>query len=345
MDQGQHTLVFTDLVDSTRLTERVGDARARELFAAHDRAARALLASLRRPRGRSHRRVLPDLRRRSRRLPLRARLSSCARRPRAGGARRHPCRKRDDAPQCRRGCRPGREADRGGGPRQGLHRARDGARPRRPDIAERRGACRPCRGSAPARCAGGEPWPLPAEGCRGAGRDLRAGRARRIGVRASGRCREGVPRRACRRFLAAVARGPSQPARRARCVRRPDRGTAGAGGALRRRRAPRHRSGPGRYGQDTHRPPLRLDLARRLARRRLLLRSLRRALARRDPLRRRVRARSPARSRRSFTCTWAMPSPDADGASSSSTTSSRWSSTLPPPWAIGWIGRPTPPSS
>jgi class 3 adenylate cyclase len=45
MDQGLHTLVFTDLVDSTHLTERVGDARARELFAAHDRAARALLAS------------------------------------------------------------------------------------------------------------------------------------------------------------------------------------------------------------------------------------------------------------------------------------------------------------
>lgn len=44
MDQGSHTLVFTDLVDSTQLTERLGDERARALFAAHDRAARALLA-------------------------------------------------------------------------------------------------------------------------------------------------------------------------------------------------------------------------------------------------------------------------------------------------------------
>lgn len=37
-------LLLTDLVDSTRLVERLGDTRAAEVFAAHDRAARALLA-------------------------------------------------------------------------------------------------------------------------------------------------------------------------------------------------------------------------------------------------------------------------------------------------------------
>ncbi|MFN7972979.1 MAG: protein kinase [Acidobacteriota bacterium] len=37
------TLLFTDLVDSTRLIERLGDARAAEVFARHDRLARSLL--------------------------------------------------------------------------------------------------------------------------------------------------------------------------------------------------------------------------------------------------------------------------------------------------------------
>jgi predicted ATPase/class 3 adenylate cyclase len=37
-------LLLTDLVDSTRLVERLGDARAAEVFAAHDRDTRALLA-------------------------------------------------------------------------------------------------------------------------------------------------------------------------------------------------------------------------------------------------------------------------------------------------------------
>ena len=40
----ERALVFTDLVDSTRLAEHLGDERARELWSAHDRAARALLA-------------------------------------------------------------------------------------------------------------------------------------------------------------------------------------------------------------------------------------------------------------------------------------------------------------
>lgn len=37
------TLLLTDLVDSTRLLEQIGDARSQELFAAHDHLARALL--------------------------------------------------------------------------------------------------------------------------------------------------------------------------------------------------------------------------------------------------------------------------------------------------------------
>ena len=37
-------LLFTDVVDSTRMVERIGDARAAEVWAEHDRRARDLLA-------------------------------------------------------------------------------------------------------------------------------------------------------------------------------------------------------------------------------------------------------------------------------------------------------------
>ena len=40
----ERVLLFTDVVDSTRLVERLGDARAAEVWAAHDRRARNLLA-------------------------------------------------------------------------------------------------------------------------------------------------------------------------------------------------------------------------------------------------------------------------------------------------------------
>ena len=40
----ERALLFTDVVDSTRLTERLGDVQAAELWAAHDRKTRALLA-------------------------------------------------------------------------------------------------------------------------------------------------------------------------------------------------------------------------------------------------------------------------------------------------------------
>jgi len=39
-----HALLFTDLVDSTALVERLGDARAASVLAEHDRTARTLLA-------------------------------------------------------------------------------------------------------------------------------------------------------------------------------------------------------------------------------------------------------------------------------------------------------------
>ena len=59
------TLVFTDIVDSTRLVEQLGDAAAAELWARHDRSVRDLLASPPRPRDRPHRRLLRDLRSRA----------------------------------------------------------------------------------------------------------------------------------------------------------------------------------------------------------------------------------------------------------------------------------------
>ena len=37
------TLLLTDLVDSTKLVEQLGDAKAAEIFARNDRAARDLL--------------------------------------------------------------------------------------------------------------------------------------------------------------------------------------------------------------------------------------------------------------------------------------------------------------
>ena len=40
-----HTLLVTDVVDSTRLAEELGDARVAELWAAHDRVARDLLVA------------------------------------------------------------------------------------------------------------------------------------------------------------------------------------------------------------------------------------------------------------------------------------------------------------
>ena len=40
----QRTLVFTDIVDSTTIVQRLGDSRAAELWARHDRLAHELLS-------------------------------------------------------------------------------------------------------------------------------------------------------------------------------------------------------------------------------------------------------------------------------------------------------------
>ena len=90
-----------------------------------------------------------------------------------------------------------------------------------------------------------------------------------------------------------------------------------------------HRARPGRHRQDAPRPPLRLDLARRLAGRRLLLRPLARR-ARSTACSSPSRSRSTSRSARTIpACSSATRSPAAAAAWSSSTTSSRSSSTPP----------------
>jgi hypothetical protein len=118
--------------------QRLGDARAAALWIEHDRARPRGLAAASRPRDRSRRRLLPHLRRRRRRGPLRARLPRRARVARHGGEGR-PARRRSDAARDarrRRGAR--RQAGRGRRPGQALRRAGDGLGPRRADAAERR---------------------------------------------------------------------------------------------------------------------------------------------------------------------------------------------------------------
>ena len=70
------TVLFTDIVDSTRRAAELGDRRWRDLCDAHDRAVRRLLDALPRPRGEDARRRLPRHLRRSRpRDPLRERAA------------------------------------------------------------------------------------------------------------------------------------------------------------------------------------------------------------------------------------------------------------------------------
>ena len=144
-----------------------------------------------------------------------------------------------------------------------------------------------------------EPWPLPAEGHRRAGRDLRTRCARQRELHAAARHRQDLPRRARRRRVAArCARcRHNLPAERDAFV-----GRAADLRAIARRldsgSAPRHPARPRRHRQDATRDPLRASLARRLAGRRLVLRPVGGAIARRHPLRRRARARRAPRRRR-----------------------------------------------
>ena len=293
-----HALLFTDLVDSTAVVERLGDARA----ASRARRARPQRARPprrhRRPRDRPQRRLLPAVRRRRAVRPRFALAYHAAlaalglQRPRRPARRPgHAARER------RRGCRARRQAARGRRARQAACRARDVARARRPDPADASGA----------RCARRRPRrrgddrgsrPLPAEGDRRAGRDLRARRARSLDLRAARGRREGGPRGPCRTTAggrsarsATTCRASATPSSAERRTWRAVAARLDAGDAAADRPRPR------RHGQDAAGPTLRLDLARRLAGRRLLLRPLRRAHARRHVLRRR-RSRSTCRSAR-----------------------------------------------
>jgi hypothetical protein len=95
--------------------------------------------------------------------------------------------------------------------------------------------------------------------------------------------------------VAACARSAQQPARRARCVRRPRPRPARAVEAVRRRCATCHAARTGWYGQDAPDDSLRVRVARRVVRWRLFLRSLRSAVTRWNLFRRRTCTRRPSR--------------------------------------------------
>ena len=102
-------LLFTDLVDSTRLVERLGDARAAEVFAAHDRARAPCSPAI--AAARSTAPTASSCCSTTRRTPpLRARLPRGARGSRAQRPGGHPCRPRHAARERARGHCPRRQA-------------------------------------------------------------------------------------------------------------------------------------------------------------------------------------------------------------------------------------------
>ena len=121
----ERTLLFTDVVDSTRLVERLGDARAAHVWSAHDQRARTLLA---RHSGREIDRTdgfFLLFERSDRRRPLRDRVSRRAARTRARGAGRHSRRSGHSARERAGRRRARRQAARGGRSGQAAGRARD----------------------------------------------------------------------------------------------------------------------------------------------------------------------------------------------------------------------------
>ena len=287
-------LLFTDVVDSTLLVEQLGDESAAEVWAEHDRRARELLA---RYRGREIDRtdgfflLFDDTAYAARyALAYHEALADLALNARAG-LHVGPVTLHENASvDIARGAKR-TEVEGLAKPRR---RQNHGARPWRADAPQRRRPDRARRRASQAR-RDRESRPLPPQRDRGAGRSFRARRTRLLSFLPSGGCRQGLPRGARGRPLAPRARGAPQPACRARRLRRPERGAARARATARRWRQATHCPRPRRYRQDPLRAPLRLDLARRLAGRRLLLRSVRRAFARRHFLRRRLCARRPAR--------------------------------------------------
>ena len=295
-----HALLFTDLVDSTARRRAPGRRARGERAGPSTTAARATCSPAIGGREIDHSDgfflLFDDAGRcgRASRSAYHEALAALGlQRPRRAARRRG-----DAARERARRRRARRQADRGRGPRQAARRAGDGAGARRPDAAD---AKRRARRSATRLADGGGDRgarPLPAEGHRRAGRDLRAGRARRSSFAPPDDTEKAYRVVRGGRRLAAGARGAPQPAARARRLRRPGRGPGGRRRPARRRRAAAHRARPRRHRQDAAGPPLRLELARRLAGRRLLLRPVRGAHARRRLLRRRRRARRAARQGR-----------------------------------------------
>ena len=294
------TLLFTDVVDSTRLVERLGDARCRRDLGRRTTAAprdfsRAIAAA------RSTAPTASSCCSTNRPMPLRYALGYHATLADLGlsarvGIHVGPVTLRENTPEdIARGAKPIEVeglakplaarimALAGGGQTLLSAAAREALADALPDgtTIERHGHYR-LKGIE-------EPVEIFELGVRGAS----PSRRRRMSTRRTAS--------SARRPLAPGARGPPQPSRRARRLRRQDRGAARARRTARRRSPAAHGSRSGRHRQDAFRPPLRLDLARRLAGRRLLLRSVRRHEPRRHSSSGRRRARRPAgqgRSRR-----------------------------------------------
>ena len=227
-------LLLTDVVDSTRLAEKLGDSAMAEIWAAHDRVARALLAPW---RGREIDKtdgMLLLVRQLRRRRRLRDGVPRCpgddadpgrgARRParRTGDPARERARRHRARREAARGRRPG-QADRGQG---------DGTRARRPDAAVGR---RP-RSARHVRAQAGLARALAHQG---RVRSHRAVRGRRSGrpVRGTRRRRQGASRRLDGRLVAAGQRDPEQPALPGNVVHRPRARAGGGQEPARRQRA------------------------------------------------------------------------------------------------------------
>ena len=203
------TLLLTDLVDSTRLFERLGDERAAEVSAEYDRVAAGFTRQVPRSGDRQDRRLPAALRPSHRCHPLRSFLSVRPGRTfRTARRSRHrpswcPPRRNLPAGELPRRCGPRRQAAGSRGPGQAHGRACGLTRSGRPDPADSRrlrpgaprGGWRNRFGTG-ARMAG--PRPLLVQGNRRAPRHLRSrGRRHRspvgapeFGKKPGGRCRQ-----------------------------------------------------------------------------------------------------------------------------------------------------------
>ena len=290
-----HALLFTDVENSTRLHEALGDERAATVWTAHDRRSRDLLA---RHRGREIGRAdglfllfdsTADAA--SYALDYRAALAELGLTTRVGIHAGAVTLRANAASDIARGAND-LEVDGIATPIA----ARIMALARGGQILDERGSARGarCRPACGRGCRGSRA--LPAQGHRITPRNPRARCPRRLPVRPSRGRRQGVSRGARRRPVASRARSATQPAAGTRCIRGSRNGVARARATSFTWRTLAHDSRPGRDGQDTPRAPIRLGMARRLARRCLLLRSLRRSLARGNRLCHRIGARRSART-------------------------------------------------